>query len=218
MAEFTDITGNKYNNLIVIERTENINGRVAWRCLCDCGNEKIARTGDLKAGKIKSCGCKERKSRETRVVYEFIDNYVIGHVDDKEFYIDKNDYEKIKKFPISINNKGYVIISINKKTIQLHRYLLNVKKGEIIDHINRIPYDNRRKNLRICTYTENNQNKSIAKNNKTGVTGVYLNSQGKYTAQITKNYKIIFLGNFDSIEEAKIVREEAERKYFKEIY
>jgi hypothetical protein len=28
-----------------------------WRCICDCGNEKIANTGNLRCGHILSCGC-----------------------------------------------------------------------------------------------------------------------------------------------------------------
>ena len=39
-----------------------------YRCLCDCGNEKIVRVGHFNSGKIKSCGCHwknpKRNSRE----------------------------------------------------------------------------------------------------------------------------------------------------------
>jgi hypothetical protein len=32
-------------------------GRVAWKCCCDCGNETILLTNELKSGSTKSCGC-----------------------------------------------------------------------------------------------------------------------------------------------------------------
>ena len=52
-----DLTGKKFGRLTVIERAENLNGRVAWRCKCDCGNEKITTTQLLRRGTISSCGC-----------------------------------------------------------------------------------------------------------------------------------------------------------------
>lgn len=57
--------GNKYGFLTVIEKTTDKNGRTAWKCKCDCGNEKIVRGSDLRTGKITSCGrnCKLRALR-----------------------------------------------------------------------------------------------------------------------------------------------------------
>ena len=52
-----DLTGKRFGNLTVMQRTENRNGRTCWLCLCDCGNEKAVTAHDLKAGKVKSCGC-----------------------------------------------------------------------------------------------------------------------------------------------------------------
>ena len=37
----------------------------------------------------------------------------------------------------------------------MHRFLMNPLKGMVVDHINGITLDNRRKNLRVCTYQEN---------------------------------------------------------------
>lgn len=53
-----DLTGKKFGRLTVIERSENASdGKVAWLCQCDCGNRAIVRGGDLKQGRVKSCGC-----------------------------------------------------------------------------------------------------------------------------------------------------------------
>ena len=59
---FRNRVGEKYGHLLVIEQAPNIttpNGRshVAWKCLCDCGNEKIVRGDCLQNGSTKSCGC-----------------------------------------------------------------------------------------------------------------------------------------------------------------
>ncbi len=53
-----DILGKKYNKLLVIERTSLTRNRaILWRCICDCGNEKLCRSADLRIGSVKSCGC-----------------------------------------------------------------------------------------------------------------------------------------------------------------
>lgn len=57
MGAFIDLTGQKYGRLTVIERVENINGRVAWKCKCDCGNEINVIAKSLRNGNTKSCGC-----------------------------------------------------------------------------------------------------------------------------------------------------------------
>jgi len=58
MPKFIDLTGQKFGRLIIIERSNNNkSNKITWLCKCDCGNEKIACGGDLKNGRIKSCGC-----------------------------------------------------------------------------------------------------------------------------------------------------------------
>lgn len=58
MSKFIDIVGNRYNNLVVVERLPNIKGGITvWKCLCDCGNYTIVRGHNLKNGAVKSCGC-----------------------------------------------------------------------------------------------------------------------------------------------------------------
>lgn len=56
---FINETGNVYGELTVENPTKDKNGRSAWNCKCSCGNYKIARGSDLRAGKITSCGCKK---------------------------------------------------------------------------------------------------------------------------------------------------------------
>ena len=65
---FKNRIGERYGHLLVIEQAPNIitpNGRshVAWKCLCDCGNEKIIRSDLLQNGSTKSCGCKAHGQR-----------------------------------------------------------------------------------------------------------------------------------------------------------
>jgi hypothetical protein len=57
-----------------------------------------------------------------------------------------------------------------KKSIILSRYIMKAGKGELVDHINRDPWDNRRSNLRIVTARQNMLNRKVK--NSTGLVGV----------------------------------------------
>lgn len=56
-SNFRDLTGQRFGRFKVLFRSENRNGKVYWRCKCDCGEEKDVLSSNLTTGKIKSCGC-----------------------------------------------------------------------------------------------------------------------------------------------------------------
>lgn len=58
----------------------------------------------------------------------------------------------------------------NNKYPSLPRLILNAQKGQIVDHRNRDPFDNRRENLRIVTPRQSNLNRRLKSN--TGFIGV----------------------------------------------
>lgn len=56
------LDGLKVNHLTVIERTDERRGSsVKWLCECVCGKKFTVTAHVLKAGKIKSCGCKTKE-------------------------------------------------------------------------------------------------------------------------------------------------------------
>lgn len=56
--------GKRYGKLTVVEPTgeTNSHGEKLVRCLCDCGNDKIALLRLIKRGSVSSCGCKKKKT------------------------------------------------------------------------------------------------------------------------------------------------------------
>ena len=52
-----DLTGQRFGRITVLRPAENIGGRTAWVCRCDCGQEAVIRTNNLRRGRTKSCGC-----------------------------------------------------------------------------------------------------------------------------------------------------------------
>jgi len=58
MAGFIDLTGQRFERLVVVSRaTNNDEGSARWNCLCDCGGTTIALCRDLRSGNTHSCGC-----------------------------------------------------------------------------------------------------------------------------------------------------------------
>ena len=57
-----DLTGQKFNMLTVTSLAEcSRTGLKRWLCKCDCGNEKAILATHLVRGKIKSCGCLQKR-------------------------------------------------------------------------------------------------------------------------------------------------------------
>ena len=52
-----DLTGQRFGRLTVLEATENVGGRTAWKCLRDCGKEVVVKSYHLRNGHVRSCGC-----------------------------------------------------------------------------------------------------------------------------------------------------------------
>lgn len=53
--KFEDLTGKKFNSLLVVKLDKIENDVTFWLCLCDCGKYKSIRSGNLKNGNTKSC-------------------------------------------------------------------------------------------------------------------------------------------------------------------
>lgn len=116
------------------------------------------------------------------------------------------------------NRKGYIELRFFKRTYFLHRLAFLYMEGYLpenqVDHINRIRDDNRWCNLRVVSQQCNSRNCGLAKNNKTGVTGVYFSKKDKrWVAKIKVNYKSIDLGGFINFNDAVQSRWDAEVKY-----
>jgi hypothetical protein len=102
---------------------------------------------------------------------------------------------------------GYVFIRIDKRLYRAHRLAWLWVYGEFpaieVDHINRNPSDNSLANLREVNSSQNKQNTSIRRDNRSGYKGVYRHSQtGRWVAQIAINGAAKHLGCFASPEDA----------------
>ena len=131
--------------------------------------------------------------------------------------VDDEDYQEMSKHQWILSNKGYAIRKKSwdgqRKTVGLHRELVQAPDGFEIDHINGDPLDNRKQNLRVCTRQDNCYNSGKRKDNTSGYKGVSWHvREKKWRAQIKQNKKRFYLGYYSVKEEAARAYDEAAQK------
>lgn len=114
--------GNKYNKLTVVKRdTSKPKGKGAyWICQCECGNLTSVKTGDLRDGDIRSCGCLSSPELISRQENTYIEkeSYILGIASNGgTFLIDKEYYDVVKKFYWCVDYEGYIVTSYDSKTL-----------------------------------------------------------------------------------------------------
>ena len=128
-------------------------------------------------------------------------------VDDKDYKIlskYKWRYANLQKYQYTY----YPFTRINGKKISMQRLIMKPPMGKTVDHINRNALDNRRINLRICLQQQNSYNNK----NRTRYGGKPVSSKyrgvafqkdiKKYTAKISDNRKRLYLGSYNTAEQA----------------
>jgi hypothetical protein len=101
----------------------------------------------------------------------------------------------------TVDFSGYVVVTIDKKRHKAHRLAFLYMTGSwppiAVDHINGVKTDNRFCNLRLASWGENQHNRGLQRNNKSGFMGVAKQSNGKWRAGIRARGKSLNLGTFD---------------------
>jgi len=126
-------------------------------------------------------------------------DYMIRKVAGRDVLLDREDYynPKILKSTLLICEGGRVKVRNRKtmKTTSLARVILKPKKGQVVDHQNRNPLDNRKCNLRIVNHRQNLLNRILK--NSTGFIGIGIkrkkskNCKPTYCARYSNGGKMV---------------------------
>lgn len=129
--------------------------------------------------------------------------------------VDDDKFERASEFRWGLQPSGYIYATINGETVLLHRFVMDAKKGEEVDHKDQDKKNCQSYNLRRCTHSQNLANTGIRPHNRVGYKGVD-RQQGKFRATIRVNYKKIFLGYHDTPEQAALAYNTAAKEHFGE--
>ena len=202
--------GQKFGRLTAMYRVKSNRGWYdAYHCVCDCGNECDVATGALGRTTF-SCGCLQKEAavnvrkdyldatKDDANRWKLFDDYAECLLaNGMTFFVDLDDYEKVKEFRWYSDGK-YIR---NSDKVRLHRYILN-EPEKFVDHIDGNPMNNRKSNLRLCTCAQNLYNKPAQSNNTSGKKGVFKLQEGRYRSSIGFHGHTIYLGTYDDIDEA----------------
>ena len=205
--------GDKFGNLTVVRSGQQSRYRKSWDVLCDCGKE--FRVGELdlmprkKNGRAKkSCGCRNYAH----------DGLIMKH---KRLYQTWYSMKKRCENPSKDNydrygGKGIKVCNEWSNSFEafVEWSLQNGYTDELT--IDRIDHngDYEPSNCRFITLARQAHNKGIARNNKSGYTGVRFNDKtGNYNIMITRNGKSYNLGTVDEFQKAVEERKRAEQHF-----
>ena len=110
----TNLIGQIFGRLIVIERAENANdGHARWLCQCECGNTTIVSSNVLKKGHTKSCGCLNREvaTKKAKLQYKDLTNQHFGRLTAMEYLGSDNKGGTLWKCMCECGNDNFITTS-----------------------------------------------------------------------------------------------------------
>lgn len=121
----------------------------------------------------------------------------------------------------SVSKNGYKRVWLDGKHHYAHHLIWimhngdgSIPEGYQIDHIDHNRLNNNIWNLRLVTPIENNRNRGVSEYNTSGRVGVCWDKRRqKWYARISVHDKNLFLGYYNSFEDACAAREEAEKEF-----
>lgn len=64
--KFLNLKGRRFGRLKVLNFVERKDSHTYWRCKCDCGNEIVTSTSNLRGKSSRSCGCLKREGNNSK--------------------------------------------------------------------------------------------------------------------------------------------------------
>lgn len=162
---------------------------------------------------------KEKKTRTKPQEWCVVGSLAFLDVFGGRAYVDADDVPLVSNYrwttARSASHGIYLRAKHMNSSISIHRLIAGFPASLEVDHIDGNPLNNTRKNLRACSRSENARNRKIAKHNKSGLKGVYLDKRrNTWVAQLTFNGKKMRKTGFTSQIEAAKFYDEAAKTHF----
>lgn len=194
-----DHSGKTFGRLTVLERIENRNNLVMWKCRCSCGNETVASSHDLKMGLKKSCGCLRRENgRRQDITGKRFGKLVVLYCTQEH----GNGGSVLWRCRCDCGNEIDVTVAdLNKGNNKSCGCLKKEYQKQVRDRLHVVDG--------TCIEWLDGRKKRC--DNTSGFRGVFKKKNGKYIASIGFKKKIYHIGVFEEYSEAVDARLRAEK-------
>lgn len=221
MSVILDLTGQRFERLLVLELCEGkTTSKGKWySCRCDCGNIIQVSSQSLRRGSTKSCGCLNSELTVARNTTHGLKSHPLYYVWKSMCYRCYNEkatgYEYYGGRGIEVCDRW---LGTPAGLLSFIEDIGEKPEGTSLDRIN--PDGNYcPENCRWATKEFQSFNRRHSGNSSSKKAGVYKFKKkgvwtGKWKAVIRINKKTIYLGTFNTEDDAIVAREEAELKYY----
>lgn len=130
----------------------------------------------------------------------------------EEILVDDEDYQRLNQHTWWLDKDGYAVRGIPhpiagrpRTKSRMHREVMGLAFGDPreVDHRFGVRTDNRKSELRVCERGQNKLNRPGSSKSKSGLKGARWRSRsGKWESYISIRRRKIYLGTFDTAEEA----------------
>jgi len=205
-----DRRGMRYGRLVVIEIAETIRTsrttRFRWLCQCECGNQKVVEGSNLQQGHVLSCGCYRKEIKTTH-----------GLTGTPEHIVWQGMLSRCR----NPNNNAFQYygdrgITVCERWLEFSAFLDDMGPRPTERHTIERKDTNGNYCPENCIWLPGplqNKNQGRRIDNTSGVTGVVWNAKSdRWEAFLGLDRKRVYLGLFDTVEEAARVRANAAKE------
>jgi len=211
ISRLIDLTGKKFGKLLVLSRNKEIkakNKQSHWNCICDCGNTVVVNSSNLVRGHTSSCGCIKVEAITKHGMHNSPEYRAYQSMLDRCYNPNNGEYENYGGRGISVC-EAWRDSFVNFFTDMGNKPSPNLS----LDRID-VNGDYSPENCRWTDIYTQARNRTIRKENKTGVPGIEYRS-GSYRVKITAYGKVYNLGTYHSLDAAAEARRKGEELYWK---